>query len=306
MQSLWMLVAAFAFSMMGVCVKLASETYTTGEIIFFRCLIGVILIAWLMRRRGETLRTPHAISHIKRSVFGLTALMMMFYCLSQLPLATALTLNYMSPVWIAMILSAGAVFAGKRGPDTDRRLVVAILLSFAGVICLLQPSVSSSQLAAGLIGLISGFFTALAYVEVRALGNLGEPENRIVFYFSALGLVLGIIWMCFTGVSQHTWLGVLLLLATGVTATIGQTAMTRAYKRGNTLLTANLQYAGIVFGCGWGILIWKDRLDWLSWSGMAMIIISGIATTLIRAREDARAAQAAAATPPEAEVHPEV
>ncbi|TMS57594.1 DMT family transporter [Imbroritus primus] len=306
MQSLWMLVAAFFFSLMGVCVKLASETYTTGEIIFFRCLIGVILIAWLMRRRGETLRTPHAISHIKRSVFGLTALMMMFYCLSQLPLATALTLNYMSPVWIALILSAGAVLAGKRGPDTDRRLVVAILLSFAGVICLLRPSVDSSQLAAGLIGLISGFFTALAYVEVRALGKLGESENRIVFYFSALGLVLGIVWMYFTGVSTHTWSGVALLLATGVTATIGQTTMTRAYKRGNTLLTANLQYAGIVFGVGLGILIWNDRLDWLSWSGMAMIIISGIATTLIRAREDARAAQAAAATPPEAEVHPEV
>lgn len=306
MQSLWMLVAAFSFSLMGVCVKLASETFTTGEIMFYRCLIGVFLITWLMRRNGESIRTPHLISHIKRSAFGLSALMMMFYCLSQLPLATALTLNYMSPIWIALILSAGAVFASKRGPDTDRRLLLSILLSFAGVICLLQPSVDASQFAAGLIGLISGFFTALAYVEVRALGRLGESENRIVFYFSTIGLGLGLVWMCLTGISEYTWSGMGLLLATGVTATIGQTTLTRAYKRGNTLLTANLQYAGIVFGCGWGILIWQDRLDWLSWLGMAMIITSGVATTLIRAREDARAAQAAVATPPEAEVHPEV
>jgi S-adenosylmethionine uptake transporter len=250
MQSLWMLVAAFAFSVMGVCVKLASELFTTGEIVFYRCLIGVILIAWLMRRSGESVRTPHLVSHIKRSLFGLTALMMMFYSLSHLPLATALTLNYLSPIWIALILSAGAVFANQRGPDIDRRLLFAILLSFVGVICLLQPSVNASQFAAGIIGLASGFFTALAYVEVRALGRLGESENRIVFYFSSLGLLLGIVWMGMTGVSEYTWKGVALLLATGITATIGQTTLTRAYKRGNTLLTANLQYAGIVFGWG--------------------------------------------------------
>ena len=63
----------------------------------------------------------------------------------------------------------------------DRKLIGAILMSFGGVICLLQPSVGHNQLTGGLIGLISGMFTALAYVEVRQLGQLGEPEGRIVF-----------------------------------------------------------------------------------------------------------------------------
>lgn len=307
MQSLWMLLAAFAFSLMGVCVKLASETYTTGEIVFFRCVVGVIIIAFLMRRRGETFRTPHAVSHVKRSAFGISALMMMFYAISQLPLATALTLNYMSPVWIALILGAGAVLAGnRRTAGNDRKLVASILLSFIGVVCLLRPSVDSSQLAGGLIGLISGMFTALAYVEVRQLGDLGESENRIVFYFSAIGMAVGLTWMLIGGVSTHTWKGAGLLLLTGILATIGQTTLTRAYKRGNTLLTANLQYAGIVFACIWGILIWNDSLDWLSWVGMAMIIVSGIATTLARAREDSRRKAATPVTSPETEVHPEV
>ncbi|WP_354674619.1 DMT family transporter [Cupriavidus alkaliphilus] len=307
MQSLWMLFAAFAFSLMGVGVKLASDLYTTGEIVFYRGLISVVIMWVLLSSRGVSVRTPYMLSHIKRSVFGVTSLMLWFTSISLLPLATAMTLNYMSPVWIALILGASAALAGTGG-NADRRLVLAILLSFAGVICLLQPSVGKDQLTGGLVGLISGIFTALAYVEVRQLGQLGEPEGRIVFYFSLVGMIAGLVWMLLGGTSAHTWHGAGLLLAIGILATLGQTAMTRAYKRGNTLLTANLQYAGIVFSSVWGMLIWSDRLNWLSWLGMGLIIASGIATTLMRARQgtDAKPTPATPVKSPEAEVHPEV
>ncbi|MCY0856069.1 DMT family transporter [Cupriavidus sp. D39] len=306
MQSLWMLFAAFAFSLMGVGVKLASEIYATGEIVFYRSLIGVIIMWTVLASSGTSVRTPHMAMHIKRSLFGVTALLLWFTSITMLPLATAMTLNYMSPVWIALILGAGAALTGTGG--ADRKLIGAILMSFGGVICLLQPSVGHNQLTGGLIGLISGMFTALAYVEVRQLGQLGEPEGRIVFYFSAVGMVVGLAWMLFTGPSAHTWRGAGLLLAIGILATLGQTAMTRAYKRGNTLLTANLQYAGIVFSSLWGMIVWRDQLNWLSWVGMALIIASGIATTLTRAREGSNR-QPTADTPvksAEAEVHPEV
>ncbi|MBB1635370.1 DMT family transporter [Cupriavidus sp. UME77] len=306
MQSLWMLFAAFAFSLMGVGVKLASEIYATGEIVFYRSVIGVIIMWTVLASSGTSVRTPHMAMHIKRSLFGVTALLLWFTSITMLPLATAMTLNYMSPVWIALILGAGAALTGTGG--ADRKLIGAILMSFGGVICLLQPSVGHNQLTGGLIGLISGMFTALAYVEVRQLGQLGEPEGRIVFYFSAVGMVVGLAWMLYTGPSTHTWRGAGLLLAIGILATLGQTAMTRAYKRGNTLLTANLQYAGIVFSSLWGMIVWRDQLNWLSWVGMALIIASGIATTLTRAREGSNQ-QPTADTPvksAEAEVHPEV
>jgi len=307
MQSLWMLFAAFAFSLMGVGVKLASEFYTTGEIVFYRSLIGVLIMWALLSAQGIPIRTPQMTMHIKRSVFGVTALLLWFTSITYLPLATAMTLNYMSPVWIALILGAGAALAGTGG-SADRKLIGAILLSFAGVLCLLQPSVGKDQLTGGLIGLISGVFTALAYVEVRQLGQLGEPEGRIVFYFSAVGLVVGLVWMLIAGTSHHTWHGAGLLLAIGILATLGQTSMTRAYKRGNTLLTANLQYAGIIFSSLWGMMIWSDRLNWVSWLGMGLIIASGIATTLMRAGEstDAQPTPATPVKSAEAEVHPEV
>lgn len=306
MQSLWMLFAAFSFSLMGVGVKLASEFYTTGEIVFYRSLIGVAIMWIMLRSQGIPVRTPHMATHIKRSLFGVTALLLWFTSITMLPLATAMTLNYMSPVWIALILGASAALAGTAGA-ADRKLIGAILLSFGGVICLLQPSVGQDQLTGGMIGLISGVFTALAYVEVRQLGQLGEPEGRIVFYFSAVGLVCGLVWMLYSGPRPHTWHGAGLLLAIGILATLGQTSMTRAYKRGNTLLTANLQYAGIVFSSLWGILVWDDKLNWISWLGMALIVASGIATTLTRARDtDKHPTPATPVKSAEAEVHPEV
>ncbi len=107
---------------------------------------------------------------------------------------------------------------------------------------------------------------ALAYLQVRRLGQLGEPEYRVVFYFSLISAVAGLFGALF--VERHAgpgWrapnaTGILLLLAIGLTATTAQMAMTRAYRLGNMLVIANLQYIGIVFSSVWGILIWRDTL----------------------------------------------
>ena len=182
-QSLWMILAAFAFSAMGVCVKLASAHYSTGEIVFYRSVIGMTVMGAILAKTGAGIRTPYLMAHIKRSVFGVTSLLLWFTSISLLPLATAMTLNYMSPVWIALIIGAGAAMAGTAA-GAAKTMVAAILMSFVGVLCLLQPSEGSgpSQLAGGMVGLVSGVFTALAYVEVRQLGDPGENEARIVFY----------------------------------------------------------------------------------------------------------------------------
>ena len=145
----------------------------------------------------------------------------------------------------------------------------------------------------GIIALISGMLAALAYLQVRHLGQLGEPEYRVVFYFSVTGLVAGLLG---TLVSPHlttssgplwhahTTTGLALLLAIGLSATAAQMAMTRAYRLGKTLVTANLQYTGIVFSSGWGILIWGDSLSWIGWLGIVVILVSGIVATFFNAR----------------------
>src|SRR5689334_16847091 len=104
---LLMVAASFLFATMGVCVKLASTQYTAGEIVFYRGLMGAILMAIFARSRGISLRTAVPAMHFWRSLSGVIALSLWFYALSYLPLPTAMTLNYMSSVWMALFLIGG-------------------------------------------------------------------------------------------------------------------------------------------------------------------------------------------------------
>jgi S-adenosylmethionine uptake transporter len=169
--------------------------------------------------------------------------------------------------------------ASKQGP-----MVLTLLAGFAGVVMILRPTIEQNQLFAGLIGLMSGLISALAYMQVAALGRMGEPESRTVFYFSLGACLTGGVCMLFTGVSTWTWPQALWLLPIGVLAALGQLCMTRAYTSGATLVVANLQYSGIVFSALYGLFLFGDTLSILGWSGMGLIIASGIAATALRNR----------------------
>jgi S-adenosylmethionine uptake transporter len=294
----WMMVgASFLFSLMAVCVKLASASYGAGEIVFYRSLVGLVLMAVLLRLHGQSPRTPVPAMHLWRSVSGVSALCLWFYAIGNLPLATAMTLNYMSSVWIALFLIGGAVLLGPARGDPaaartggiDGRLVASVIAGFAGVALVLRPTIAEDQLWHGLCGLLSGMLAALAYLQVTALGRVGEPESRIVFYFSLGGVVAGgALALLGGGPSAHTPSGLALLLAIGTLATLAQWLMTRAYRIGATLGIAALQYLGIVFSFAFGVMLFGDPVTLMALAGMTLIIAAGIAATLLRQRVTAR------------------
>lgn len=283
MSAPWLMVlATFLFATMGVCVKLASAHYGTGEIVFYRSLTGLVVIAALARWRGLSLRTQRPSMHFWRSATGTTALVLWFYAIGGLPLATAMTLNYMSSVWIAMFLLGGAVMLGS--DKVDARLVAAVLVGFGGVALVLRPTLEQQQLWHGLAGLLSGMLSAMAYLQVTTLGRAGEPAMRIVFYFSLSGVVAGGALMAVTGMHAHTLQGAALVLAIGVLATLAQTMMTQAYHVGRTLSNASLQYLGIAYSFGYGVLLFGDPVTWMAVAGMLLIVAAGLAATLVRVR----------------------
>ncbi|CAN5129929.1 DMT family transporter [soil metagenome] len=283
---LMMVAATFLFATMGVCVKLASEFYDAGEIVMYRGSVGVLLVGLVCLMRGQTLRTKVPAMHFWRSLSGVIALSLWFYSIGKLPLATAMTLNYMSSVWMALFLIGGAVMLGAA--RIDWRLIASVLLGFAGVALVLRPTLDQQQLWHGLAGLLSGMLSALAYLQVTALGRAGEPEDRVVFYFSVGGVTAGLlstVALALTGNGRphgHTLKGVALLLAVGLLATTAQLLMTRAYGRGKTLVNACLQYLGIVFSVAYGALLFRDPITPMALGGIALIIIAGLAATLLR------------------------
>jgi S-adenosylmethionine uptake transporter len=297
MQSLWMLFATFTFAAMGVCVKLASDMYSTSEIVMYRGIIGTLLLYGLVRLNGGTLKTRLPWQHAWRGIVGVAALWMWFYSVGVLPLATSMTLNYTAPIWIAAFLFILAL--KQKHARFEWGLATAILASFLGILLLLRPTIHGGQLDAGIIALASGVLSAMAYLQVRRLGHMGEPEYRVVFYFSVTGILGGLLGTFLSPLFSpdtpgnlwhaHTARGALLLLAIGILAAVAQMAMTRAYRLGNALLTANLQYTGIVFSSLWGIAIWGEALDLPGWCGIALIIASGVAATFYNVRTTARA-----------------
>lgn len=280
-----MVLGAFLFATMGVCIKFASAHFNSFEIVFYRGVIGVFFLAGLARARGVSLRTQYPLMHAWRSVVGVTALVTWFYSISQLPLGTSMTLNYMSSVWIGAFLLGGAVLLQRQ--DTALReqgpLFAAVIAGFAGVAMLLRPTVNESQVMGALSGLLSGLSSAFAYLQVSALARVGEPESRTVFYFSIGASLVGLVGMLIFGANgwdSNAWW----LLPIGLLAALGQLCMTRAYSSGATLLVANLQYSGIVFASLYGLVVFGDRLPMMGWLGMALIIASGITATILRAR----------------------
>jgi drug/metabolite transporter (DMT)-like permease len=282
MNAPWLMVlASLLFATMGVCVKLASAHYTTGEIVFYRGLVGSLMMLGFARWQGGSLRTTVPAMHFWRSISGVTALCLWFYAIGNLPLATAMTLNYMSSVWMALFLVGGAIMLG--GQRVDGRLIATILAGFAGVALILRPTIEQDQLWHGLIGLLSGMVSATAYLQVTALGRIGEPEYRIVFYFSMGGVAAGAATMLWTGITPHRTLeGPALLLAVGLLATVAQLMMTRAYSIGRPLVNASLQYLGIAFAFTYGVLLFDDRITWMALAGMALIVVAGLGASLLR------------------------
>lgn len=282
-----MVLATMLFAAMGVCVKFASHDFGTAAVVSARGTVGAVIMLIVARATATSLRTRVPLLHVRRGLAGVFALSMWFYSMAQLPLATSVTLNYMSSVWMAVFLLLQAALLG--GPRIDRRLIVAIAVGFGGVALVLHPTLNEDQIWAGLIGLASGMLSAMAYLQVTALGKAGEPEIRVVFYFSLMGSLMGAAtWLLLPGqinptplaeIPTASWLA---LFGVGVFATVAQLLMTRAYARGSTLVNANLQYLGIVHAGLLGTVLFGETLGLDALLGMALIVGSGMVAARLK------------------------
>ena len=148
MQSLWMLAAAFLFSLMAACTKWCSDYFSTFELVFYRSLFGMVSLGLWVLWQKKDLRTHLWFSHIKRSCFGTLGLTIWFYTLAVLPLGTSMTLNYTSPLYMALFASVAAI---RMGRSLNFGLLAAIVAGFRSGICSADWSLSWFFLSARLL-----------------------------------------------------------------------------------------------------------------------------------------------------------
>jgi drug/metabolite transporter (DMT)-like permease len=262
---LYMVASALLFALMSVAVKIASATLPNVVVVFFRSGFGLLtLIPFIV---GVDLRTTQVREHLIRSLAGIASMYCFFYTLAHMRLADAVLLNYSLPIFIPFVES---VWLGEEFP---RRLWIPVVVGFLGVIVILRPG-SGLMEPVALLGVASALFAAVAQVGVRRLTRT-EPVTRIVFYFAIIATFLSALP---TAVSWRTPHGFVWLAAAamGLTATLGQLAMTRAYAHAPASQVGPFIYSSVVFAAGLDWLFWRKLPDAFTVAGGVLVVAAGI------------------------------
>lgn len=274
MPVFWMVVSSWSFAGTSVCIKAATQQgMSVAETMFYRSFMALLIITIYIRYRGFSLRPPTLATvkaHAARSGIGAVAMVFNVLAVASIPLATAVTLIYTSPLFLTLILFL--VYKEKMTAAT----LVLLVSGFAGVAMLLQPSFSGHSTLGLLFGLMTGFLFAFVNLGVRALGRLGEPEWRTVFYFFLTSTLLALGWALWEGFRPLNGLLLLLILGMGFYGSLAQVMMTAAYKQGKTLAVANAQYTTVIFASIGGAVLWQEHLSPLAWGGIVLIVSSNV------------------------------
>ena len=269
----WMIISAAGFATMGFTAKILMKDmhFSPSESVFWRMLVAVFVLGGLTWKRGQTLKTPHFTAQLTRAAMGLTSLLMYFYLITRLPLSTAVTLSYTSVIWFIIL----SIFWRRK---VKLSVAVCALVGFVGVILMLQPVFKGGQKWLVIPGMATGMTAALAYIQVKQLTLMQEPEWRIVFYFSLISAIVSGIWTVFLGFHPLTLKTIGLIVVLGLAGLVGQLCMTLAYAKGNLFISSILSYLTIVFAFNLGALFLHQRVDGKELLGALMIILSGVAS----------------------------
>jgi len=289
-----MLLSTLLFAGMNACVKQLHHLPAL-EIIFFRSIFSIVASYVALRRLGVAPFGHNRRLLISRGSTGALALICYFLSLQNLPLATAVTVQYLAPIFTA-VLGIWLVGEGVRGWQW-----VLFGLSFGGVLLVQQGGpVAAAGGASGLlflgIGVLGALVSGLSYNAIRNLRGREHPLV-IVFYFPLISLPISAVACLFHWVAPHgiDWLW---LLACGIFTQGAQLTMTRAYQMERLSRVAPLNYLGMFYALGLGYLFFNERFGLLAYGGMALVLLGVGLNAWYTSRVDARAA----ALPPAEEV----
>jgi drug/metabolite transporter (DMT)-like permease len=261
--------AALMFASMGGLIRVASAQMPNEQVVFFRNLLGLLVLVPILWQRGGRieLKTAYPGLHLVRSLFGLAAMYCFFHALSVLPLADAVLLNFTAPLFIPFVAMLWL------GEGVSGRLWAAIVIGFSGVLLILKPG-SGLYGGAALIGLASGAFAAVAMVSLRKL-SATEPPLRVVVYYGVICTLVSCVPMLLSWQAFEPRL-LLMLAAAGGFATMGQYLLSRGYGCAPAAQIAPFTYTSVVFAAVYGWLFWQELPGWTSVAGTLLVVVAGV------------------------------
>jgi len=255
-------------SVMGAIIKHLSGEMPTEHIVFYRNLFGLIMLIPIIMHGGfRQLKTQVIHFHLLRAAVGLSAMYGFFYVIGNMPLAEAFLVKLTSPFFMPIV---AAIWLGETiKPKTGW----AIAIGFIGVMFILRPGTEEFTPIA-IIGLVSAALASTAKVTIRRM-SVTESSVRIVFYFGAISTLMSAIPLIWSPLaltlSQLPWIALM-----GLVATLGQLALTKAYRIANPGQIGPYVYSSVVYGACLGWVFWGETLLLTTIIGSGLIIAAGI------------------------------
>ena len=277
----YMLIASFTFAIMGAFAKLASESMSSLEVVFFRNIAGVIIVGAAVLKKP--MRHPGGKPFLLffRGFMGFVALLAFFYNIAHIPLGDAMTYSKTSPIFTAVF---AWLFLHEK---LSYKGWIAVFIGFLGILFITQPSgVGFSKY--DLLGIFSGVGAALAYTSVRELKRYYDTR-AIVLSFMLTGTIGPVVLFLVSPYLHIPELDFMLakfviphgivwfyLLAIGLLATLSQILMTKAYGETKAGIVGAVSYTNILFSIIVGLFLGDAFPSLITTFGIVLIVFAGV------------------------------
>lgn len=267
----WMLAAVAIFSCMDTAMKLLSAHYPTLQVTTLRGAASLpFVLGWVLASAGPRSILPRRWGlHLLRGVLGVVMIGCFVFALRTLPLSTAYTIYFVSPLLVA------ALSVPLLGEYVGPRRWAAITVGLLGVIVVLRPGGDGLVSLPGLMVLLAATAYAIAAVTVSLLTRTDSPQSMVVWFLLIMAIGAGAMaapqWQAIDW-KAHGWL----IGGLGLSGALGQVALTAAFQRGQASVIAPLEYTGLLWVIGWDWALWQVLPDRWTWAGAAIIVASGL------------------------------
>ena len=277
----YMLIASFSFAIMGAFAKLASMSMSSLEVVFFRNVFGVAIVGFAIFKKPMVGKGGKPFLLFFRGFMGFVALLAFFYNIAHIPLGDAMTWSKTSPVFTAVF---AFLFLKEKLNSSGW---IAILIGFVGIVFITQPTgVGFSKY--DLLGLFSGIGAALAYTSIRELKNYYDTR-AIVLSFMGIGTIGPVILFALSPYLQIEELDFMLgefvlpkgivwvyVIGMGLTATLSQLLMTKAYSLEKAGVIGAVSYSNILFSIIVGVMLGDALPSLVTTLGIILIVFAGL------------------------------
>ena len=269
---LFMLLSTLIGALNGAVAKFLSQTMDPMEIVFYRNLLGVLIVLYSLRKLSVSFDTSKVHLLLLRGVFGALAMVLFFYTIATIPLGEAVVLNKTSPFFVTIL----AYYLMKE--TINLKTFFALIIGFLGIIFIMKPfgvEVSFEHF----LGVLGGFFAAAAYATIKRIKEIYDAR-LIMLSFMGVGMIIPIFLYLFTPYADfklHTDPFIWAMIGfMAIISTASQWFLTRAYSLSKASIIGVVSYSNIPFAIGFGVMLGDSIPDIYTFIGISLIILGGI------------------------------